>query len=918
VIRALAQQQGAAILGREQELTALREFLEAGSARAFVVSGPPGIGKTTLWRAALELATSTGLRVLSARAAEAESQLSFAGLSDLLESVDSELGALPAPQRRALEAAVLRAEPDAQPQSHLALGTGLLGVLRALARPTGLLLALDDAQWLDEASCAAIGFAARRLSGEPVKFLLTRRAEATSRLEQVFPTLEVASAKLAGLSFGAIRAVLSQGENAPLPRRVLRQVYETSGGNCLFALEIARLLARRGPSEVGEDLPVPELVEEAVAARVASLPAPAADALLVAALSPGVPRPQLVALVGAIALDQVRDAAVVTIERDRVRAAHPLLAAAVLAQSTPEARRSMHRALGAVVTEDELRWRHLALGADGPDAALATQLTRISGRLAAGGAAGEAAELAGHAFRLTPAGSTKRAERLVELAERLVVAGEHERAGSLLRPELAQLTPGPVRARAHMVLAESDFAVVPVEASGAHLERALADSFGDAELHTRATARWARHLAVARVERVDEAESSAWAALGAAQAAGPTAEREVLFAVATIRVMRGLAIDQQCERFAAISTDAFPLQRSVERLVADRLARRGQVERARSELVRLLDLAEERGEGRSSAWLVHQLCELELRAGEWVKAEHWLEDWAASAERSALDQAALDRCRALLAAGRGDAAEGERWAGQAIDACRANGLRWDELEALRARGLAAMAAHDHERAVVSLSEVWEHCEKEGVEEPGLFPVAPDLVEALVGLGRRDEAGAVTRRVRRLAREQQHPWGLATARFCEALLALSAGPDAAALAGLKDAARTYRSLGLGFDSARALLAAGRAARSYRSWQIAREALGQAAALFDLIGSDGWAAQSRAELTHVSGRRPNDTGGLSSAEHQVVALAARGQPNKQIAAQLHLSVYTVESHLAHAYRKLGVSSRSQLAALAATTS
>ncbi|HUB70986.1 MAG TPA: ATP-binding protein, partial [Acidimicrobiales bacterium] len=376
MIRALAQQQGAAILGREQELTALREFLEAGSARAFVVSGPPGIGKTTLWRAALELATSTGLRVLSARAAEAESQLSFAGLSDLLESVDSELGALPAPQRRALEAAVLRAEPDAQPQSHLALGTGLLGVLRALARPTGLLLALDDAQWLDEASCAAIGFAARRLSGEPVKFLLTRRAEATSRLEQVFPTLEVASAKLAGLSFGAIRAVLSQGENAPLPRRVLRQVYETSGGNCLFALEIARLLARRGPSEVGEDLPVPELVEEAVAARVASLPAPAADALLVAALSPGVPRPQLVALVGAIALDQVRDAAVVTIERDRVRAAHPLLAAAVLAQSTPEARRSMHRALGAVVTEDELRWRHLALGADGPDAALATQLTR--------------------------------------------------------------------------------------------------------------------------------------------------------------------------------------------------------------------------------------------------------------------------------------------------------------------------------------------------------------------------------------------------------------------------------------------------------------------------------------------------------------------------------------------------------------
>ena len=100
-------------------------------------------------------------------------------------------------------------------------------------------------------------------------------------------------------------------------------------------------------------------------------------------------------------------------------------------------------------------------------------------------------------------------------------------------------------------------------------------------------------------------------------------------------------------------------------------------------------------------------------------------------------------------------------------------------------------------------------------------------------------------------------------------------------------------------------------------MAREALGEAAAVFELIGSDGWAAQARAELARVGGRRPNDASALTPAERHVVALAARGQPNKQIAAELHLSVYTVESHLAHVYRKLGVSSRSQLAALVATT-
>jgi DNA-binding CsgD family transcriptional regulator len=237
--------------------------------------------------------------------------------------------------------------------------------------------------------------------------------------------------------------------------------------------------------------------------------------------------------------------------------------------------------------------------------------------------------------------------------------------------------------------------------------------------------------------------------------------------------------------------------------------------------------------------------------------------------------------------------------------------RWDELEVLRARGIAALFAQEPERAAGALGQVWEHTLREGVADPGAFPVAGDLAEALVWLGRIAEADAVTGRLRDLTERQEHPWALATVGRCAAMARLASGYDERAAARLADAADSYGELGLRFDRARSLLWLGRAARRARKRTAARRALETASAEFDALGSPGWAGQAHAELDLLGARRAAPSGGLTAAEQRVVDLAASGLSNKQIARRLFVAVHTVEVHLAHAYAKLGVQSRAQLA-------
>ncbi|HXV57043.1 MAG TPA: ATP-binding protein, partial [Gaiellaceae bacterium] len=783
------------VVGRDRELAALHEFLRAGPGPALVLTGGPGIGKTTLWEAGVEAARREGLRILTARPTDAEARLGFAALIDLLDGVEAdELRAVPPPQLHALEVALLRTAPAGQPAQTQASTVGLLNALRALAARDPLAVAIDDVQWLDPPSATALTYAARRLEGAEVRFLLARRPGAASALEAALEPRGVERLDVGPLSLGATRRLLLQRVGLSVPRPLMRRIHSATLGNPLFALEVGRTLVEQGFPAIGEELPVPDVVEDVLGTRLAGLPGAVRQALLAVALEPDLRRGQLVDLVGPRAVDEALDSGVLVVEGDHVRASHPLLAAAATRAAAASERRRLHRDLATLVAPSELRVRHLALAAARPDAALAATVAGAAADAAARSAVHTAVELADHALRLTPRRHGDRSARLLELCGYLELAGEERRVTDLLVPELDSLPRGEARVRALMLL--SSGAVTSNAEIQRYHEQALADSGGDPRLRAPVLVELSANASVMAVEQIPQAEARAAEALPAARRAGPQLEQVALEALGWARSLRGLPVDDLCHRFRAASETVFYVAKSPERPAAQRLAWRGETREARAVLTRLLSLADERGEATSYALLRLLLCELELRVGHWDAAERLLVDWAESSDLEAW--AAYDRCRALLAAGRGLPGDAKRWGEQAIERAEATGVGWDRLEATRALGIAALLARDPSAAAGRLQEVWEHTEREGVEEPGAFPVAPDLVEALAELGELDAALAVTSRLGELAERQEHPWGRVSTRRCETVVALAESFDEAAAAALGQAAGVYAGLGLGFD------------------------------------------------------------------------------------------------------------------------
>jgi len=159
------------VVGRDEEVIAVERFLAAADGPcALVVEGEAGIGKTTLWAHGVAVAQQELAWVLSTRPTEAETAFAYAGLTDLLDPVLTEvLPQLPQPQRQALEVALLRAEGRADPH---AVSVAVLSVLRILAAVAPVLIAIDDVQWLDSSTARALEFSLRRLVAEPVRILV--------------------------------------------------------------------------------------------------------------------------------------------------------------------------------------------------------------------------------------------------------------------------------------------------------------------------------------------------------------------------------------------------------------------------------------------------------------------------------------------------------------------------------------------------------------------------------------------------------------------------------------------------------------------------------------------------------------------------------------------------------------------------
>src|ERR1700730_2470755 len=324
------------VIGRGEEIGVINAFLAATptSLKALSISGEAGIGKNTLWRYAVEAADELGLAVLAAKPTESEVGLSFAALSDLMEPVlDQVLPVLPAPQRHALEVALILRDPVGPPPDHRSVAVAFLNSLRSLSASSPVIVAVDDMQWLEKASAAVLEFAPRRLSREPVALVLARRGTEPIRgsagVLDILQEEQVSRISLGPLSVGALHRMVLERLGSSLPRPTMLKIYELSGGNPFYAREIARALAREGDTRRPSDpLTIPSSLHELVRSRLSSLPPDSLKAIQVAA---ALSQPTVAIVTNAVpfaaaSLAAAVEAQVIELDGPRLRFTHPLLA----------------------------------------------------------------------------------------------------------------------------------------------------------------------------------------------------------------------------------------------------------------------------------------------------------------------------------------------------------------------------------------------------------------------------------------------------------------------------------------------------------------------------------------------------------------------------------------------------------------
>ena len=406
-------------VGRDAEIAEILAFIPdaAGPPAALEITGDIGIGKTRVWRHVLHTADRSS-RVLSCQPAPTERPLAFSALDDLFGDVAGEiLSALPGPRRHAVEVALLRdptpgagpAQSNPVPDQRM-LARGILDILRFLSAEAPLIVAVDDAQWLDRPSAGVLEFCLRRLRDEGIAILLTFRTDDTVPLglSRALPPDRLHRVRLGPLSMGAIGEILRSRLGAVPPRYILTRLYDACGGNPFYALEYARAIAEHpGLPLTNEPIPAPHSLRDLVRRRLRRLEPDVRQVCRLVAASAN-PRERLIRAAhddgeSWTAIDHAVDAALIEREGGILRFTHPLLRNVLYSEMTLRERRQAHRRLGAATDDVEERAWHLALGADQPDQKIAGMLDSAAEHAALRGAQGEAATLAEQAARLTPA-----------------------------------------------------------------------------------------------------------------------------------------------------------------------------------------------------------------------------------------------------------------------------------------------------------------------------------------------------------------------------------------------------------------------------------------------------------------------------------------------------------------------------------
>lgn len=910
------------IVGRRAEQAIIARFLNppGSGPRALLLEGEAGIGKSTLWREAVELAEREG-RTLVSRPSEAEAQLSFNVLGDLFASVmRGELPDLPGTQRRALEAALLLGETTGHRPDSRAVSLAVLALIRSLAADRPLTLAIDDLQWTDLPSARALTFAIRRLEDEPVSVVATLRT-AAGLADPVGVSSAIPGATehlpIGPIDRRSLGRLLREGIQRHIPPPIVDRIHETSGGNPLFALEIGR---RRGTAqsrdhEAGELLPLPGDLEELLRARLDELSSAARTALLIAGSS-AAPTSSLLLDAGADA-EGIREAEeggiIMRKPSGGIEFAHPLFASVAYAVASPGARRRAHERLARTITDPEESARHRALAAEGPDEAIAGIVEEAASGAEARGAPSSASELYRLAATVTPPEADRLWYRRYKSATCSFAAGDASGCLALLEQILTELGPGLERATTLYTLANGSWN--DVTKVGPLLDRAFRDAAGD------------------RLLGAEIGEQRAWAALLSGELANAVASADGAIELADeleepgrLGPLRG-ALSARALASTALGRDATDLLErgiALEGLLTEgevgtpraMLGRiqtwMGDLEAARTSLRSELDRFLEQGHA-SGTWEIHtDLADLEFRSGRWEQAS----SHAREAEEIAIETGwstvlgQILPVKATIDAAKGEPEQARADATAALDDCLHMADRWNELKARAALGFLEITNGDPIAAHAWLELAVGISAQMGLKEPGAVPFIPDAVEALVAVGDAEGAATLADRLAAEAAALDRPLALALADRCRAIVAVARRGFADADDHMQRALQAQASLGHPFELGRTLLVAGELHRRMRRQKSARELLVQSLTVFESLGARPWAAKAVRELGRVGGRRAPSSD-LTPAEEQVALLVAEGRTNREVAAALFLSIHTVDAHLRRVYRKLDVRSRTELA-------
>ncbi len=909
-----------ATVPREPEWRAVADLCDRAlrGPAALVVEGEAGIGKTTLMLAAIEHATRAGFTVLSAHGSHAEVGYAYAPVADLLDGVDdATLAALPPRQRLALDGAPGGLGIGGPGTDERVVGAAFCAVVEQLRARSPVLLAVDDAQWLDPSSRAVIGFAVRRLV-ERTALLATVRvgSEPDPAGTPSWPTVArpdiLTRTRMRPLSVGGVQALIAARWGRMLPRPAITRIHHISGGNPMFVLELARAEFEDGRASSE----LPEGLVALVRGRLGALP-PDVHAVLLAAACAASPTVEILSRVTEVApervvelIESVEALDVVVLDGHHVRFTHPLFATGVYADAAPSQRRRTHRALAEIVDHPELRARHLALSATTGNPATLTALDAAADALAARGALAAAAELVDLAINL---GDTP--QRRIRSAELHFRSGSVSAARSHLLAALDALPAGSLRALALAQLGAVKAYDDDLPGAIETLTEASAQATDAPGLRLMCQVRLSLALGVA--DRMAEAVETACRAVALAEeldAPGLRSQGLALWVTATF--IQGEGVHRDALRTAVQLEDPLSGATTSLRATATQAvisAYIGDLETADAQIRAVRHAIATDGTEIDLVWVDNRITAIEIWSGRYTQAAHTAHAAVQRAEQlgARLSLATAWTKRATVAAFQGRDHDARADAHAAIEAASAMGAGRLIKEPSRVLAFLAVSRGDYSAALAVLRPLLDkfdpprELEIEGGEH------LPDAIETLTALGYLDEAEALADALQTHGAQRDRPWMMAVGARGRGMILAARADLPAAQRELEAALAHHDRLPMPFERARTQLLLGQLQRRRRHRGAAGDTLTAALATFDSLGTPLWAARARAELARLKGTR-GEGHQLTAAEQRTAQLAAQGRSNRQIAAELFLSEKTVEANLSSVYRKLGIRSRAALAA------